>query len=108
MTTNNPITLTPEEAAKLLGIARSTLSKLRLTGNGPLYCKLGRRVVYRREDLTAWLQSHVARNTSDADLRLPKRLTQGQLTVRLAHGSAPVSMRTISVSRVPRRRRSQQ
>jgi predicted DNA-binding transcriptional regulator AlpA len=75
MTINYPITLTAGEAAKALGLASSTLAKLRLSGNGPIYCKLGRRVVYRREDLSAWLASRVARNTSDADARLPKSLT---------------------------------
>jgi predicted DNA-binding transcriptional regulator AlpA len=75
MMTNNPITLTAIEAATVLGLAPSTLAKLRLSGNGPVYCKLGRRVVYRREDLAAWLESHLARNTSDADARLPKSLT---------------------------------
>jgi hypothetical protein len=78
MTTNNSITLTACEAAKVLGLAPSTLAKLRLSGNGPVYCKLGRRVVYRREDLEVWLESHVARNTSDADARLPKSLTGQQ------------------------------
>jgi predicted DNA-binding transcriptional regulator AlpA len=78
MTTHNPITLTAREAATILGLAASTLAKLRLSGNGPLYCKLGRRVVYRREDLDAWLESRVARHTSDADARLPKSLTGPQ------------------------------
>jgi predicted DNA-binding transcriptional regulator AlpA len=75
MTIDNPITLTADAAAELLGLATSTLAKLRLSGNGPVYCKLGRRVVYRREDLEAWLESRVVRNTSDADARLPKSLT---------------------------------
>jgi len=73
--TTNSIALTADEAAKVLGLAPSTLAKLRLSGNGPVYCKLGRRVIYRREDLDAWLESRVARNTSDADARLPKSLT---------------------------------
>jgi hypothetical protein len=62
MTINNPAVLSAGDAARALGIAPSTLAKLRLSGNGPIYCKLGRRVVYRREDLAAWLESHVARN----------------------------------------------
>jgi predicted DNA-binding transcriptional regulator AlpA len=73
-----PITLTAREGATIVGLAASTLAKLRLSGNGPLYCKLGRRVVYRREDLDAWLESRVARHTSDADARLPKSLTGPQ------------------------------
>jgi predicted DNA-binding transcriptional regulator AlpA len=75
MTINNRIGLAEEEAAEVLGLASSTLSKLRLSGNGPVYCKLGRRVVYRQEDLEAWLGSRVARDTSDAEARLPKSLT---------------------------------
>jgi predicted DNA-binding transcriptional regulator AlpA len=77
MTTNNPTAFTAAEAARVLGLASSTLAKLRLTGNGPTYCKLGRRVVYRRTDLEAWLESRVARDTSDAGARLPKSLTVG-------------------------------
>jgi predicted DNA-binding transcriptional regulator AlpA len=65
-------------AAKFVGLATSTLAKMRLSGDGPIYCKLGRRVVCRREDLEAWLESRVARNTSDADARLPKSLTSRQ------------------------------
>ncbi len=73
--TNDPLTLTADQAAKLLGLAPSTLAKLRLNGSGPLYCKLGRRVVYRRADLEAWLQSRTARDTSDADARFLQALT---------------------------------
>jgi hypothetical protein len=79
MTINNLTTLTAGEAAKILGLSTSTLAKLRLGGNGPVYCKLGRRVVYRLEDLAAWLESRVTRNTSDADARLPKSLTGQRL-----------------------------
>ena len=73
--THDPLTLTAGEAAKLLGLAPSTLAKLRLNGNGPLYCKLGRRVVYRRADLEVWLQSRTTRDTSDADARFLRALT---------------------------------
>jgi predicted DNA-binding transcriptional regulator AlpA len=87
MTTNNP-TLTAGEAAETLGLAPSTLAKLRLSGNGPVYCKLGRRVVYRREDLEAWLETRIARHTSDAEARLPKTLT-GRQRPRGDKASAP-------------------
>ena len=68
-------TFTAHEAAKIVGLAPSTLAKLRLNGNGPTYCKLGRRVVYRLTDLEQWLQSRTARDTSDADARFLKALT---------------------------------
>jgi excisionase family DNA binding protein len=67
--------VTASEAARLLGLSESTLAKLRLNGNGPTYCKLGRRVVYRTADLDEWLQSRTTRDTSDADARFLKALT---------------------------------
>jgi predicted DNA-binding transcriptional regulator AlpA len=70
-----PKVVTARTAAKFVGLAESTLAKLRLNGNGPIYCKLGRRVVYRPEDLERWLESRTARDTSDADARLLKALT---------------------------------
>ena len=63
------------EAARLVGLSASTLAKLRLNGNGPAYCKLGRRVLYRPADLETWLQSRITRDTSDADARFLKALT---------------------------------
>jgi excisionase family DNA binding protein len=73
--TNHIFTLTAHEAAKVLGLAPSTLAKLRLNGNGPTYCKLGRRVVYRRADLEQWLESRTTCDTSDADARFLRALT---------------------------------
>ena len=73
--TNAAKVVTTAEAARLVGLSESTLAKLRLNGNGPVYCKLGRRVVYRVTDLDQWLQSHTARDTSDADARFLKALT---------------------------------
>jgi hypothetical protein len=52
-------------AARRIGIAPSTLTKLRLSGAGPVYCKLGRRVVYLTADLDAFLEAHRKRSTSD-------------------------------------------
>ena len=73
--TNAAKVVTTAEAARLVGLSESTLAKLRLNGNGPVYCKLGRRVVYRIADLDLWLQSRTARDTSDADTRFLKALT---------------------------------
>ncbi len=70
-----PKVITARTAACFVGLSESTLAKLRLNGNGPTYCKLGRRVVYRPEDLDAWLQSHATSDTSDAEARLLKALT---------------------------------
>lgn len=67
--------LNAEVAARYVGLSQSTLAKLRLTGNGPTYCKLGRRVVYRQKDLDDWLQSRIASDTSDANARFLRALT---------------------------------
>jgi predicted DNA-binding transcriptional regulator AlpA len=54
------------QAAEYVGLSASTLEKLRLTGGGPTYQKAGAKiVVYRPEDLDAWLNSHQRRSTSD-------------------------------------------
>ena len=70
-----PKVITAKAAARFVGLSESTLAKLRLNGNGPIYCKLGRRVVYRPTDLEKWLESRTARDTSDADSRFLKALT---------------------------------
>lgn len=65
-----PVVLTPEQAARALSLSPSTLAKLRLSGNGPAYCKMGRRKVgYRPEDLQAWLADRVRHSTSEYEAR---------------------------------------
>jgi predicted DNA-binding transcriptional regulator AlpA len=58
-------TLKTNAAAAYCGSSASTFEKLRLTGGGPAFIKLGRRVVYRIEDLDAWLAENRRRSTSD-------------------------------------------
>ncbi|TPQ32822.1 DNA-binding protein [Bradyrhizobium guangdongense] len=67
--------LPSRDAARMVGLSESTLAKLRLNGNGPVYCKLGRRVVYRPADLEQWLESRTTRDTTDADARFLQALT---------------------------------
>lgn len=56
--------LRTEDAATYTGLSASTLTKLRLTGGGPEYLKLGKAVVYDPSDLDAWLVSKRRRSTS--------------------------------------------
>jgi predicted DNA-binding transcriptional regulator AlpA len=53
------------DAAKRLLLSPRTLERLRLSGTGPRYCKLGRRVAYREADLEAWITSRVVQSTSE-------------------------------------------
>ena len=57
--------LSVEQAATHLGLSVSSLNKFRLTGGGPRYAKLSRRVAYRQCDLDAWLASRMRTSTSD-------------------------------------------
>ena len=62
---NSPaIVLNTEQAAVRLGLSNSTLAKLRLYGGGPTFSKLGKRVVYRPEDLDDWIAANRFRSTS--------------------------------------------
>lgn len=54
----------PIEAAHFLGLSRSWLAKLRLTGDGPQYVKVGRQVRYRRTDLLRWVEKSLHHSTS--------------------------------------------
>jgi hypothetical protein len=65
MSTLSPRLRTPA-AADYVGLSASTLEKLRLTGGGPIYEKAGPKiVVYRLQDLDAWLGARRRTSTSD-------------------------------------------
>lgn len=68
MTNQNPIVLNANQVALRLGLSVSTLAKMRLSGDGPPYAKLGRRVVYRPDDIQAWVASNCFRSTSEYGL----------------------------------------
>jgi hypothetical protein len=53
------------EAARLLAISARTLEKYRCHGSGPIFRKLGGRVVYAIDDLMAWADQAACRSTSD-------------------------------------------
>ncbi|MEZ0242345.1 MAG: helix-turn-helix transcriptional regulator [Sphingomonas sp.] len=54
------------DAALLLGLSARTLEKHRCYGTGPVYRKLGGRIVYAVEDLVSWADQGMRRSTSDA------------------------------------------
>ena len=59
--------LTNGQAAELLSLSPRTLEKMRLTGDGPPFIKLGRHraVRYRESDLQAWIEGRIRKSTSD-------------------------------------------
>ncbi|WP_238123101.1 MULTISPECIES: helix-turn-helix transcriptional regulator [unclassified Xanthobacter] len=52
------------EAARLLDLSPRTLEKFRCDGTGPIYHKLGGRVVYALADLHAWVEACARQSTS--------------------------------------------
>lgn len=69
MSTNEPAGphrhLRTAEAARFLSLSDRTLEKHRSYGTGPVYRKIGGRVVYTLEDLQAWAERGARRSTSD-------------------------------------------
>lgn len=53
------------EVADRLGVSASYLNKLRITGGGPTFVKIGARVGYDQQDLSAWIESQKRRSTPD-------------------------------------------
>jgi hypothetical protein len=91
----NPTTsdyLTEKEAANVVRLAPITLSKYRLTGGGPEFIKLGRRVVYSRRSLDAWMNARVRTSTSDIGAE-PARTTPSYAP---AAAAPPVSRPAVS------------
>ena len=56
--------LNTPDAAAYVRLSKPTLERLRLTGDGPSFLKLGRAVRYRKADLDDWLASRLVRSTS--------------------------------------------
>ena len=57
--------LDTDQAAHYLGLAKSTVEKMRVYGGGPRFLKLNRSVRYRSEDLDDWLRANIVSNTSE-------------------------------------------
>jgi predicted DNA-binding transcriptional regulator AlpA len=60
------VLLTQSETAELLRLSERTLERWRVVGSGPVFCKLGKRVLYRQADLDEWIASHLCASTSSA------------------------------------------
>lgn len=53
------------DAALILGLSARTLEKHRCFGTGPVFHKLGGRVVYALDDLHAWADRGTRQSTTD-------------------------------------------
>jgi predicted site-specific integrase-resolvase len=55
------------DAAEYIGLTKATLEAWRCKGGGPVFVKYQRAVRYRKEDLDAFIQQSLQRNTSQAN-----------------------------------------
>lgn len=60
-----PTFIDTNQFASLTGRSKRTVEHARLAGNGPPYYKLGRRVVYRLDEVLTWVHAQQRRSTSD-------------------------------------------
>ena len=51
------IGLDTKNAAKYIGVSDSLLNKYRQTGEGPQYCRVGKKIIYLTSDLKRYLKS---------------------------------------------------
>ncbi|TIH11637.1 DNA-binding protein [Marinifilum sp. JC120] len=58
---NRKETFTVEEAAEFLTVKKNTLDHWRSNGEGPRFSTLGRRIVYRRDDLVKFIEDNAVR-----------------------------------------------
>ena len=49
------VSVTPEQAAKLYGLNPGSLANMRCRKQGPRYFRVGKKVLYKVEDLERWL-----------------------------------------------------
>jgi predicted DNA-binding transcriptional regulator AlpA len=59
-----PELIDTEQLARKLGLKPNTLAQWRLTGSGPQYIKIGRRVRYRVIDIQDWITAQNRESTA--------------------------------------------
>ena len=56
--------MTVKQTAAYLCVSKSFLDKARLTGEGPGFIRIGRKILYRKSVVDAWLQQRQFASTS--------------------------------------------
>jgi predicted DNA-binding transcriptional regulator AlpA len=64
-----------KQTARLLGLSPRTLERHRVSGTGPHYIVLGRRLVrYRLSDIEAWITANRRSSTSESVIERPSHV----------------------------------
>lgn len=64
--------LDSKEAAHILKLSPQTLNNWRTQGRGPAFRKAGRKVIYARSDIDAWMDANKFNNTQEASCQHKK------------------------------------
>ncbi len=57
--------LTQQRLSDLIDVSGRTLERWRVEGSGPVFCRAGRKVLYRLEDVDAWLIASRRKSTCE-------------------------------------------
>jgi excisionase family DNA binding protein len=77
--------LTQDEAAELLKLSVRTMERLRTSGRGPKFMRLGNSIRYRIDHVEAWLASRLRGSTSEglaASVVSHREVRTGARTIR--------------------------
>lgn len=61
--------LAVKQAATTLGLSDRTLARMRLEGNGPVFLKLGGRILYDPDNLATWVNCQRFQSTSEYQIK---------------------------------------
>ena len=56
--------LTQKRLSELIDVSERTLERWRVEGSGPVFCRAGRKVLYRQKDIDNWLEATRRQSTS--------------------------------------------
>lgn len=72
-----PVLMSPRQLAMRWGVAEKTLERWRMLGSGPVYMKLGGRVLYRLEDIESFERKRSRYSTFRARYLIAPQEPQG-------------------------------
>ncbi len=58
--------LTQKRLSVLIDVSERTLERWRVEGTGPVFCRAGRKILYRQQDIDDWLAASCRQSTSEA------------------------------------------
>ena len=65
---NNSKLLTSDEARKIIGVSKGWISTGRSAGIGPAFIRVGKRCMYREEDLDSWINLKTKDNSNNKNI----------------------------------------